>query len=428
MITDTLIRSFSFIVYVLLLNFFFSSWSVSPKVTVRYLLTLISLIFGVILSSLFIPPAFQPFLNIAITVGTMFILANHHDVPIKETVFWVITLLALNFISESVSLAIVESFLSPEYNSNDSLFVIVITIITILLEGLIFFAIKLVFLRRRIYDTLLTYPTVLALTSIPIVSIIVLVSFLLSRRNINIQSTFFVLLVVLGILYMNICALYLYSSVVRHLQKINQITLQNKALTFEMKYISEIKKTQTELNSMRHDLKNQFLVLLGLIEHEQLNEAKHYLKSSIDQVTTQQKFYTNDVVLNYLLNDKKKITDEENINFNINVLLGKQSNIDHDILAILIGNLVDNAIQATNRLAVEKEPNITLTIKQFDGKLLIDINNTYDPEEKITRQQRQYDGLGISNIKQIVNNYNGLYRQWTESNQYFVSIILLNVN
>ncbi|BAN75852.1 hypothetical protein LBCZ_2684 [Lacticaseibacillus casei DSM 20011 = JCM 1134 = ATCC 393] len=84
----------------------------------------------------------------------------------------------------------------------------------------------------------------------------------------------------------------------------------------------------------------------------------------------QQKFYTRDVVLNYLLNDKRDLADKAGIRFDIKVLLAEQINVDNDVLAILIGNLLDNALEASRRLGDSRSAKISLVIKQFDNKLL----------------------------------------------------------
>ena len=84
--------------------------------------------------------------------------------------------------------------------------------------------------------------------------------------NISSHSTHSVLVIATGVLYVNLCILYLYSRLTKHLRQINQITLQNKSLAFEIKYIAELKKTQDQLIAMRHDLKNQFIVILGMLE------------------------------------------------------------------------------------------------------------------------------------------------------------------
>ena len=70
------------------------------------------------------------------------------------------------------------------------------------------------------------------------------------------------------------------------------------------------------------------------------------------------------------------------------MLLAEQINVANDILAILIGNLIDNALEASIRLKHDDHANISLIIKQFENKLLIDIENIYNPDELINRRDR----------------------------------------
>jgi two-component system sensor histidine kinase AgrC len=425
---DTIIRLFSFLVYAFLLNFFFSSWSVTRQLSFKRILVLLGLTGIVSLAAFFASTTVAPFINIAVTLIAMVTIASQYDVPKRDLFFWIVILLAINLISESISLAIFNAILSAQYDAQNLLFVIITTSITMTIEILMFLALKLGFFRNHVILESLNLPSLIALTSIPVVSVVVLFSFLLAKINVSIESTYFILLVAFGVLYMNLCILYLYSSLTKHLRKLNQITLQNKSLAYELKYISELKKSQEQLASVRHDLKNKFIVVRGLLEDGQIGEAKTYLQASTDQLNVRQRFYTRDIVLNYLLNDKHELANQAHIKFEIKVLLSEQINIDKDILAVLIGNLIDNALEASKRLPDPTDALITLVIKQFEDKLLIDIQNHYDPTEAITRRRRHYDGLGTSNIKRIVANYNGLYKQWTENQCYLVSIILLNIN
>ena len=328
--------------------------------------------------------------------------------------FWFIILLAINFISEALSLAVFRSITAASYGPQRFIFAIATTSISMMLEVLMIFGLKLVFFRSQMYLESLKLPVLLALTSIPLVSIGVLFSFLMANINTSVHSPYFVLMIAVGVLYMNLCGLYLYGSLTKHLRKINQITLQNKSLSFERKYLTELKKSQDQLAAMRHDLKNQYIVLLGLLEKKRVGDAKRYLSKSTDRLNMQQKFYTRDVVLNYLLNDKRDLADKAGIRFDIKVLLAEQINVDNDVLAILIGNLLDNALEASRRLGDSRSAKITLVIKQFDNKLLIDIENIFDPAEAMTRQRRKIEGLGTSNVKRLIARHNGLYRQWTE--------------
>ncbi|MGE7943440.1 sensor histidine kinase [Lysinibacillus xylanilyticus] len=237
-------------------------------------------------------------------------------------------------------------------------------------------------------------------------------------------------LVASGILFMNICVLYLYNSLIKHLRKINHISIQKKALESELKYIEEVKKNQLNIKAIKHDLKNQFLVLLGLLDREATEEAKDYLMSSmssIEGLNQQSNFYTNDSVLNYLLNEKISIAKKEQIDFKVKIFLSEKISIDNDILAIIIGNLVDNALEACIRIKKSEDKEIFLVIKQFNRNLLIDISNTFDPLETKSRKDRQNEGIGVRSINALVEKNGGLYKHWIENKKYFVSIVLFDI-
>lgn len=423
---DASIRIASFLVYVFLLNFFFSSWSFPSRLSVIRLLALAGLTGGVWLTALFVPASMEPFINVVITLVAMIVIASEYAVPSKDLFFWIIILLAIDFISESLALVLFRTLVSTQYAQN-ILFAITTTSLSMIIELFMILALKLVFFRTHRYLAALRFPVLLALASVPAVSIVVLFSFLMANSTAPAQSVYLVLLIAFGVLYMNLCMLYLYSSLTKHLQKIKHVTLQNESLAFELRHISELKKSQDQLMAMRHDLKNQFIVLLGMLEENQIADAKDYLLRSTDSLTTNQTFYTRDAVLNYLLNDKKESANKAGIKFDIKVLLAEQLTIDNEILAVLIGNLMDNALEASIRLKEAKQAEITLAIKQFEDKLLIEIENVYDPGEAAVRYRRKFEGLGTTNIKRIVSDYNGLYKQWTEGNKYLVSILLFTV-
>lgn len=424
---DMLVRLLSFIVYGFLLNFFFSSWSSSTKLTGRRFFLIVLLVIVVGITPLLVSQMVTPFINMLVTIFLILIIAGRYQVPQPETIFWIILLLAIDFICESLSLTLFESIMSPTYSSQSFLFVIMTTSMTMVTEILLILGIKFFFLRHRVYYQILTPKIFLALGSVPVVSIVVLLSFLLPKVNVRAQPIFFEILIVFGILYMNICVLYLYNSVADHFRQLNQMKLQKKALESEMKYIKEIKKSQETIRSIRHDLKNQFLVLSGLLERSAVTEAKEYLQTSIEAVQAPQNFYTHDSVLNYLLNEKMELAKKEQVAFKIKVLLSERITIDHDVLAILVGNLIDNALDATRRLDDGVSRQVSLVIKQANSNLLIEISNSYNPTEIKTRKNRKIDGLGIKNVKKIVSKYGGLYKQWSEKSTYFVSIVLLNI-
>ncbi|WP_135054469.1 cation-translocating P-type ATPase [Carnobacterium maltaromaticum] len=308
MIINLVIRLMSLVAYIFLLNYFFSGWSLERKYFAKsnfLILVIICLYMGSLY--LFNFTSF-PFLNILMSIVFILIIAKQYNLNKKEIFFWIPILLATNFICELISLTLFKIlFSSNSYDLNSPLFIIITTVFTMVVDVSILFSIKHLFLKKNtLYQPIDLVPLV-ALSSIPIVSVIILLSFLLSEIQTNVNSIALGLSVSFGILYINLCILYLYNNLIKRLRKANHISLQKKALESEVKYIGEIKKNQLNISYIKHDLKNQYLVLLGLLNREHTNEAKNYILNSMNQLDHHSNFYTSDSVLNYLLNEKNSI-------------------------------------------------------------------------------------------------------------------------
>lgn len=423
--TTLLIRLFSLLIDVFLIDFFFSRWSGSMRVGWRRVLIINGLFLAVIAGTILVPVAGQPVVNVLVSIGLLVTLAQQHHLTTSETVFFSIVFLAINFICEALATTLL-SLLMPTASSS-LLVIIMTTSLSSLFEIGVILGLRLLVARHDTYEQSLNQSIVLALSATPLFSILILASFLLTKLAVRLPAATLTLLLVIGVIGINISVIYLYYGLTAHLHHLHQVNLQNKALLAETKTITEIKKNQVALRSLRHDLKNQFVVLLGLLEQQRTADVKQHLEAGLNAISTDRQFYTNDLVLNYLLNEKHAEALQKKIEFNINVLMSADLRVDYDTLSILIGNLIDNALQATARIESPDSRKVTLLIKQFKGTLLIEITNPFLVTEKITRQARQTDGIGIQNIKRIVADHHGLYRQWDEDNRYCVSILLLDV-
>ena len=221
--------------------------------------------------------------------------------------------------------------------------------------------------------------------------------------------------------------MYYSTNIYKNYKKLIQTQTQNEKLKVEIKVIEQLKSSETQLRTMRHDLRNQFVVLLGLIKNNDISQAEKYLNSSLTKLNNTVTFYTNNYILNFLINNKKLIADKYDINFIIEILLPERIKLDNEILAIIVGNLLDNALEASIRVKDNSNKKIELHIKEFKGNVLIEVSNIFDCNEIKTRKKRQSDGLGIQSIQNVINKYNGIYKKWILNDLYTVSIILLNI-
>ena len=202
-----------------------------------------------------------------------------------------------------------------------------------------------------------------------------------------------------------------------------QNKLDKEQLQFQLRETQQSQEEYQRLQSLRHDLKNKHLTLLALLE-ENPDEAREYLHSLTDSISGKQTFYSKNPTINFLLNQKLHDVEDE-IELEIDCFVPQELSIQPDILAVILGNCLDNSISACLRLTDKSERTLALNIRYFQQNLFISINNTFNEQEQETRKTRQRDGWGLRNVDALVQEYQGTVKRFKEHGHYRTGTILL---
>lgn len=97
-------------------------------------------------------------------------------------------------------------------------------------------------------------------------------------------------------------------------------------------------------------------------------------------------------------------------------------------LTTIFANFLDNAIEACRTLSNEKRE-IQFYIEQKMGFYLFHISNSYESIQPITHKKYKsmkngHAGIGLSNVKQAVNKYQGIFDIDTSDHTFTVSITI----
>lgn len=201
-----------------------------------------------------------------------------------------------------------------------------------------------------------------------------------------------------------------------------QNKLDKEQLQFQLRETQQSQEEYQRLQSLRHDLKNKHLTLLALLE-ENPDEAREYLHSLTDSFSGKQTFYSKNPTINFLLNQKLHDVEDE-IKLEIDCFVPQELSIQPDILAVILGNCLDNSISACLRLTDKSERTLALNIRYFQQNLFISINNTFNEQEQETRKTRQRDGWGLRNVDALVQEYQGTVKRFKENGHYRTEILL----
>jgi sensor histidine kinase regulating citrate/malate metabolism len=102
-------------------------------------------------------------------------------------------------------------------------------------------------------------------------------------------------------------------------------------------------------------------------------------------------------------------------------------------LSIIIGNALDNAIEAASKLKEDSEKEIFVLVKHHQNNIIIVIKNRFEGEVdanclSTTKSDQLNHGFGIPEIKQLAAKYGGVVAISCEDRTFELRIVLRNSN
>lgn len=215
----------------------------------------------------------------------------------------------------------------------------------------------------------------------------------------------------------------------------NILAEKNKAQSLEIRVLNETLKERKILNEEKakliHDMKNHNIVMSLLVKKGKYNELLEYINQfneHIDAIAN--KDMSANLILNNIFKFKGKQALKDNIAFNVDCRVAKDSAINSFDITILFGNLIDNAIEENNRInSEEKFININIWENQYILFFSIEnlSDNTIVKEKNIEKflktkkMDKENHGFGIKNINKIIKKYDGFIKYKKERNIFIVS-------
>lgn len=286
--------------------------------------------------------------------------------------------------------------------------------VTSILLSLIIMCIIVFLIKIKFYlpDTKIKY--FIIVTSISTLFIEVLYMYYFYTKNI--YRIIFLIIIGLIIFGNNIIIQYLYND-------FHQLTVmsQNNFLSkITNSYIQGIHNEQEKVFKIRHDIKNNLIILQHLINNNQIAEANQV----IDEINNHLKYKKSDVYTGNIFIDAylSNIINNSQIEVQIKCNDLKDLHYKPDVISIII-NLVDNAVENANHLV-----NIQI-IRKNPNNILIKVSNDceHDSSKHLKKSKKQGDhGYGLRIVKDVVNQYQGTYLT-SYQNGMFTTYVMLNL-
>ncbi len=205
-------------------------------------------------------------------------------------------------------------------------------------------------------------------------------------------------------------------------EEIIKITVDQQA-----KEIESIHEKEQELKILRHDMRlflSSLSVCINNKENEKATEMISYYAGRVES-TGIKRFCKFDTI-NYILSDFNSKCASAEVNFVHKIELEKIK-VDEILLASIISNALDNALNSQKQLPKEKR-RVQMVMKDSDGKLLISIKNPYAEEpifsNGIPVTSNEGHGIGVQSIRYMTERLKGNYQFSAREGIFTVRIII----
>lgn len=164
-----------------------------------------------------------------------------------------------------------------------------------------------------------------------------------------------------------------------------------------------------------HDFHNHIGILRQLLSHMKSEEAIQYLdelQAPVREMT--ETVWTGDETVDYIINSKAVTAKEGGVQYQAQVEFPRHTNLRSADLCAILGNLLDNALEAARQVPEKEERFIRLTIRRINQMLIIKVENSFcnapvsrDGVLTTSKEKNGLHGWGLKSARTAAQKYDG---------------------
>lgn len=367
--------------------------------------------------------------TILIFVTYTLLLLYLYNVSFKTAVFHSLIFTVVMFASEILVMAI-SSVLYKGFNafeSSPSAYLVIVPTSKLIYFSLMIIILKL-FAQKENTESYNKYFWLLFI--MPLTSIMVLICFRYIAYQMQLTQTMSVLWIIscIGLLFANILVFIIYEYSLKNTKELYELKTIQHQEEQDKKYFEIIEQSNKDMRIFSHDIKNH---LTQIRNFEDIEDVRRYVDCIYPDI---EKFNRTGIsknkMLDLIISKYVTLCEKKNIKFSIDVKTANLAYVSDSDLSTLMNNLLDNAVEATER-ADERFIQVYIFSKgnMHDG--LVIKNSCFVPPEtengelKTTKQNKETHGVGTKSIRKTLKKYDAVYGwKYDENSKIFETDIV----
>lgn len=181
-----------------------------------------------------------------------------------------------------------------------------------------------------------------------------------------------------------------------------------------------------------HDFHNHIGVLRQMLSHDKADEALRYLDALQEPARGMaDTVWTGDEAADYLINSKAASAKSQKISFHVQVEFPRNTSIHSADLCAILGNLLDNALEAAGQADTPDQRFVRLTVRRINQMLILKVENGFaivplqeQGELKTTKTDGGLHGWGLKSVRTAAGKYDGMMQTSYEGNIFRAVVTL----
>ncbi|MDK0571523.1 GHKL domain-containing protein [Clostridium perfringens] len=212
-----------------------------------------------------------------------------------------------------------------------------------------------------------------------------------------------------------------------------KLNILERQLNYQKKYYEKVMDNYDEAKKAFHDMNNHIIVIKYFLENKDYNNMDEYIESLSKKIVANN---DNNICRNKIINaicvEKSDICKSEEINISFDIVINKELNIDDLDLCIILGNLIDNAIEACEKINNKKiQKVIQVSSRVYLNQIYIKVINSKNNKLKkhnckflTSKKDKKNHGIGLENVKESVYKNHGEIEIKDSKNTFEVSLYM----
>ena len=205
-----------------------------------------------------------------------------------------------------------------------------------------------------------------------------------------------------------------------------RLTRENRLASLREVYYQGIRREQTQVRTLRHDLRNHLTVLQGLVEHGEREKVQAYLEQIVGSPALQgSRQLCENEVANAVVSAKAEEMERNGLIRDLQITLPPELPVADTDLCALLGNALDNAMEAAAKAGDKK---IFMRCRTDKGMLMLKVRNALAGDERedlsTTKPDQMHHGLGLAGMREIAARYGGILETSTDGGCFELLVCL----